>query len=297
MTLRVGTGDYQSERVDNWPMISGDWVCSDVVVDSKGNAYVAARTWPQARGGAILVFAKNGRFLSSWGEEFLAIPHGLWIDAEDRIYHADATDHTVRVFSVSGEQLVLYGTPDVAGLPGEPYNRPCRAKVSPAGDMYVADGYGQNRVHRISLDGEVVTSWGRGDPVYSNGVGLVDDGPGGFNLPHDVSVDEDDLVYVSDRENHRIQIFDNMGTYITEWGNMGLPCDTFIDGSGIMHVAGGSPAGIRLRSLKGKEVGRWTNDEYPGLFAGGPHGLWVDDEGSVYIGEIGKTLVSKFARV
>ncbi len=300
MVGRVGTGDYQYEVVEDWPQIPGSWIFSDVAVDSRGRVYTAVRRpgYPQVKGGAILTFEAAGGFVESWGQDTLEVPHGLWISDDDQLYHADAGDHTVRKYTTSGELLQTLGTPGEIGPPGEPFNRPCRAKLSASGDLYVADGYGQNRVHRMTSEGDIITSWGHGDPVYSTKVGKAATDPGGFNLPHDVTVGDDDRVYVMDRENNRCQVFDNDGAFITEWKDMGYPCDSLIDTNGVMHIVGGGEPGVRLMDLEGQEIGRWTNAEFPGLFSGGPHGMWIDPDESVYIAEVGvENGFHKYARV
>ena len=299
MPIRIGTGKFQYELVEDWPQIPGSWIFSDVAVDSIGRVYTAVRNpgYPQVKGGAILTFEPDGGFVGSWGEATVEVPHGLWISDDDHLYHADCGDHTVRKYTTSGEILQTLGNPGKIGAPGEPFNRPCRAMCSAAGEIYVADGYGQNRVHRLTAGGDVITSWGHGDPVYSTKVGKPATGPGGFNLPHDVTVD-DDRVYVMDRENNRCQVFDNDGVFIAEWKDLGYPCDSFIDTDGMMHIVGGGEPGVRIMSLDGREIGRWTNAEFPGLFSGGPHGMWIDSEQSIYIAEVGvENEFHKFVRI
>ncbi len=295
----IGTGEYQYRQAANWPNIPGSWIFSDVAIDKNGNAYAAVRYpgYPKIKGGAILKFDPDGSFIEAWGENTFDVPHGLWISNDEELYLADSGDHTIRKFETSGKLLQTLGTPGKAGLDGNPFNRPCRAKISSSCDLYVADGYGHNRVHRMSLGGDVITSWGYGDPVYSTKIGKAATGPGGFNLPHDVTIDDDDQVYVMDRENHRCQVFDNTGNYITQWENIGYPCDSFIDTNKVMHIVGGGEPGVRLMSLEGREVGRWTNNEFPGLFTG-PHGMWIDAEESVYIAEVGvQNKLRKFIRI
>ncbi len=284
---------------ENWVDLRGSWVVSDVVTDSKGRVYAACREnpYPEVIRGAILVFEPDGTFAGSWGEGILVTPHGLWIGPDDEIYHADARDHTVRKFATSGELLQTIGTPCRTGAPGQPFNMPCRAKVSKSGDLYVADGYGQNRVHRMTLDGEAIVSWGHGDPVFTTGEGTPATGPGGFNLPHDVTVDDDDRVYVMDRENQRCQIFDNQGRYVTEWDDIGAPNDSVID-DGLIYIAGAAPKSIRVMTLDGGEVSRWDEEKYPELFEGYPHGMWIDPAGSIYVAEVGaENRLQRFVRV
>ena len=147
-------------------------------------------------GGAVLVFDRNGKMLDSWGQDLFTTPHGIWIGPNDEVLLADSNDHTVRKYTPSGELRLTLGTKGEAGAPGAPFNRPTRAALTGAGDLFVSDGYGQDRVHRFTGDGELVLSFGE-----------TGKGPGRLNLPHDVTVGDDDRVYVLDRENRRCQVF------------------------------------------------------------------------------------------
>ena len=289
MTVRVGFGSYQYQLVEGWPTLPRKGVASDVALDSRGWAYVALREWPypEVSGGAVLVFDKDGNHRESWGEDLYATPHGIWISPEDEIFVVDSSDHTVRKYALSGELLMTLGVKNQAGAPGAPFNRPTRAVLSGSGEIFVGDGYGQNRVHRFTADGELITSWG------SDG-----SGPGQFNLPHDVTVDSDNKVYVMDRENNRCQIFDVDGNYLSEWANVPGPNDAIIDDDGVMHIATGHE-GVHVMSLDGKLIGTWGHrGDGPGQFKGFPHGIWMDSEGSVYVAEVGaEGAIQKFARI
>ncbi|MDE0591654.1 MAG: hypothetical protein OSB68_00205 [Dehalococcoidia bacterium] len=189
------------------------------------------------------------------------------------------------------------------GAPGEPFNMCTRATQSLSGDIFVSDGYGQNRVHRYSSDGEYILSFGSGDPVFLQGwlgeevTGTPATGPGEFNLPHHVLVDDDDNVYVMDRTNNRCQIFDLEGNYLREWSDVTGANDAVIDGHGVMHIVG--HAGVELRSLDGTLLVRWgEKGEGAGHFTHSPHGVYIDSEESIYIAEVGgNNRLQKFARV
>ena len=168
-----GSGDYRYEVVEGWGQIPQLGLASAVACDSQDRVYVFNRS-PNP---AMLVFERDGRFIGSWGEDLFKAPHGIWISPDDEIYTTDTEDHTVRRFSLSGELLQTWGTVDEPGPPGQPFNQPTRAVLSQSGEMYVSDGYGQSRVHRMTLDGEAIVSWG-----------APGSGPSEFNLPHDVTV-------------------------------------------------------------------------------------------------------------
>ena len=289
MAVKVGFGNYQYELVEGWPDLPTKGVSSDVAVDSAGRAYIAQREWPypDVTGGVVFVLDKNGILVNTWGEGLYTTPHGLWIGPGDEIFLTDSADHTVRKYAPSGRLLMTLGKKGKPGAPGAPFNRPTRAVLSPSGEIFVGDGYGQNRVHRFTSDGELITSWG------ADGTG-----PGEFNLPHDVTVDSNNRVYVMDRENNRCQVFDVDGNFLTEWKDIPNPNDAVLDDDDMLHIATGHD-GIHVMTLEGELVGKWNkNGKGPGQFRGFPHGIWIDREGSVYVAEVGAdNAIQKFARV
>ena len=292
MADRFGFGNYRYEVVPGWSGDTTKGVVSDVATDSRDRVYLAVRnTGGPAAGGAILVFDRNGKMLDSWGQDLFTTPHGIWIGPNDEVLLADSNDHTVRKYTPSGELRLTLGTKGETGAPGAPFNRPTRAALTGAGDLFVSDGYGQDRVHRFTGDGELVLSFGE-----------TGKGPGRLNLPHDVTVGGDDRVYVLDRENRRCQVFDQEGGYITEIEGLRSPNDMVIDGDGFLHVAEGwhqEIASVCVISPEGEIAGRWGGrGEGPGYFAGAPHGLWFDSHGDMYVAEVAaEEAVHKFARI
>jgi sugar lactone lactonase YvrE len=250
----------------------------------------------------MLVFDRDGRLVDSWGEVFSA-PHGLWIGPGDEVFHADTGFHVVTIHATDGKVRMSLGSKGKPGHSGSPFNMPTRAKRAPNGDIFVSDGYAQNRVHRFSSDGKLLLSWGRGDPVFYQQwagqpvTGRAGTGPGEFNLPHDVTISGDGRVFVMDRTNNRCQVFDMNGKYLTEWADVWGPNDSFIDGDGVMHIA--SARGVELRSLDGRLIGRWgEKGERPGQFANSPHGLWIDRDDALYVAEVGGlNRLQKFERL
>jgi hypothetical protein len=178
---------------------------------------------------------------------------------------------------------------------GEPFCQCTHTALSPNGDIYVSDGYGNARVHKYSPDGRLIISWG------TSGVGK-----GEFNLPHNVCCDEDGWVYVADRENHRVQIFDGQGKYETEWRDLHRPSALFLPkgrcpycyigecGPTFGFSRNASHLGPRV-SVVSKEDGRIlarlgdrTPANFPGPFTS-PHGIAADSHGDIYVGEVAKT--------
>ena len=251
----------------------------------------------------MLLGDRDGNLSDVWAGNVFSAPHGLWCNVDDEVFHADTGHHTVTKHAPDGRVLLQLGTRGKKGRPGRPFNMPTRAKQAPNGDIFVSDGYGQNRVHRFTLSGEHLLSWGRGDPVFYQQwakmpvTGKAGTGPGEFNLPHDVTVDAKGNVYVMDRTNNRCQVFTMEGRYITEWKDVLGPNDAFIEEDGVMHIV--SARGVELRKLDGRLVGRWgEKGPEPGQFLNSPHGVWIDRHGDLYVAEVGgNNRLQKFTRV
>jgi len=181
-----------------------------------------------------------------------------------------------------------------------PFNCCCNVCIAANGDMFVADGYGNARVHHFSADGALLNSWGD-----------VGTGPGQFHLPHGIALDGDENVIVCDRENDRLQFFDRAGNFLYLWTDVLRPTDVAIDKDGLIYVselwrpmeAGqGSfvhgfadhdlPGRVSVFRPDGKVVARWGADSgdraAPGNFIA-PHGLALDSKGSLYVAEVSST--------
>lgn len=285
-TRTVGSGDFTYAPVDGWgtgPDGHAFGLVSAAVTDSQDRVYVFDRA-PQP---AVLVFDREGTFLRSWGEDIFTSPHGMWIDADDILYLTDNADHTVRMCTTGGDVLRTWGAAGQTGADGEPFNRPTWAMTGPSGALYVTDGYGQARVHKFAASGELLCSWG------SPGAG-----PGQFDLPHSVWVDRQERVFVVDRENSRIQIFDSDGRYLSEWTGFHRPQDIFIDSDDTVYVAEVGQR-VSVLTLEGELLGVIGGPgDLPGQFREAPHSVWADSRGDLYVGEVpGHGLFQKFARV
>ncbi len=179
----------------------------------------------------LCVFDRDGNFVTSWGDGVFRRAHGVHMGPDDTIYLTDEGDHTVRKCTLDGKVLLTIGIPDApaAFMSGEPFRRCTHTALSPAGEIYVSDGYGNARIHKYAPDGKRLMSWG--EPGA---------GPGQFNLPHNIACDADGWVYVADRENHRIQVFDGSGRFETQWHDLHRP-------SGMFMPAGKCPDLLRRR--------------------------------------------------
>ncbi len=249
-----------------------DWMSSDgapplngvsqVATDSSGNVYVFQRTDPP-----VVVLDAAGHYLRSWGTGLITEAHGIFITKNDQIFLVDRDGHRVLCATPSGEVLFTIGASHLPRF-GSPFNHPADVAVGPDGTIYVADGYGNSRVHRFQSDGTWVTSWG------SPGSGA-----GEFSTPHGIWVLADGRVLVADRENNRIQVFDSDGGYLEEWGDHYHPMDIYVDGKGAIHVTDQVPRLSRLDS-QGCLIGRCKPVPI------GAHGVWGDLRGNLFLAEV-----------
>jgi DNA-binding beta-propeller fold protein YncE len=280
----------------SWPEVPG------VATDSRDRVYVFNRGEHP-----LMVFDRDGKFLSSWGEGVFVRPHGITIGPEDAVYCTDDHDHTVRKFTPEGRLLLTLGTsgrPSDTGATsmdfrtirhsGPPFHYPTNVALAPGGELYVTDGYGNARVHRFAPDGRLLSSWGE-----------PGGGPGQFRVPHGIAVDRRGTVFVADRENSRIQLFSPDGEYLGEWTDVARPCQVTFDATGNLFVAelgfragmwpGTSPPSpdatggrVSVFDPNGKLLVRWgggADPEAPGDFFA-PHDICTDSHGDVYVGEV-----------
>src|SRR5262249_51392876 len=206
-------------------------------------------------------------------------------------------DATSGQCSLEGKLLLTLGDPDRPSTlqGGQPFNRPTHVALCPrTGDIYVSDGYGNSRVHKYDPRGRHLFSWG--EPGTD---------PGCFNLPHNIATDAAGLVYVADRENHRVQIFDGRGQYLAQWNNLHRPCGLYSSPAhGGQFYVGELPtqmavnaavanvgARVSILSLEGDLLGRVGapfQGEKPGEFTA-PHGVVTDSRGDLYVAEVSYT--------
>ena len=274
--LITGSGKYTYEVIRPWGELPPELqfgIVSHVAVDSDDRLYVYQRGDPP-----IFIFDREGEFLGSWGAGIsIDDAHGIYISPEDHVYLVNRDFHEVLQFTIDGQLLMRLGTPGEPSLQG-PFNHPAGVAVSPTGDIYVADGYANSRIHKFSSDGKLLLSWG------SPGRG-----PGQFRVPHGIWVDEDSHVYVTDRENGRVQVFTTEGEFVAQWTDFYRPTDVYMDADGAVYVTDLIPR-ISILSREGELLARGR----PVLNI--PHGLWGDSRGDLYIAEASSRQVTKLIR-
>ena len=281
--------------LEGWGRLPEGWryvEAAGVAVDSRDNVYVFNRGEHP-----LIVFDREGNFLRSWGEGLVGRAHGITIGPDGEVWLTDDGNHTIRKFTPEGKLLLTIGDPDKPATlqSGKPFNRPTHVALSPlTGDLFISDGYGNSRVHKYDPKGRHLFSWG--EPGTD---------PGCFNLPHNIATDAEGLVYVADRENHRVQVFDAEGRYMAQLNNLHRPCGLLIDRreGGTIYVGElGSDLAVNqsvpnlggrvsILSLKGDLLGRIGDrfrGEKPGQFVA-PHGVVTDSRGDLYVAEVSYT--------
>ncbi len=272
--------------VEGWPQLPEGWnfgECTGVDVDKDDNVWVFNRG-PHK----LIKFDRNGKMLRAWDEVPVASAHGLRIDPEGNVWLVDVGAHAVLKFSSAGRLLMIIAMP--GGRPGDndskyAFNQPAALTFTPAGDFYVADGYGNSRVIKFNKDGEYLLHWGRKGA-----------GDGEFNLVHDVCLDSKGRVYVADRTNNRVQIFDAHGRFLQKWTNLGSPWGlTYVAKQNAIYIADGVNNRVLKVDLEGRVLGVLGGfGKKPGTFDFA-HYIAVDSHGAIYVTEIKNWRVQKFA--
>ena len=312
MALPVNRGTI-FEPVPFWAKIPhGLWLreATSVAVDGDDRVYVFNRgNMP------VLVFDRDGNLVHKWGNPtpFAGMveyddPYGnpvkvwagcqyIWahsvrVDRENNVWLVDVTGHRVYKTDRAGKPLLTIGTGKAAARQsGEMFNRPTDVAVHPkTGEIFISDGYGNSRVHRLRPDGSHILSWG--EPGAD---------PGQFSLPHSIAVLDDEHVIVCDRENHRVQVFTIAGEFVREW-HVHKAVSVTVTGSGDdtrIYVAEQGPPAVQFGVPNlGHRVSIYTRDAQLVTRIGNPlpgedhdqflwpHSVAVDSEGSVYVADV-----------
>ena len=275
-----------------------------VAVNSKGEIIICGRTRPDT---PIVIFDKNGVFTRYFGKGLIGDPHGVCVDEHDNIWVTDGRRHVVHKFTSEGELLMTLGNLDQPSNSGcvngdfktvkrgaEPFYVPAKTAIRQSnGHIYVADGYGNTRVHHFDSEGKLLHSWG--EPGTE---------PGQFHILHGIGIDQENGdVYIADRENERVQIFDENGNLKKVWDGFYRPSDVVIKNGyiyvgeigqmffvdNILYEPGTRRhwSQVRVFDMDYNEIttiGTSDCGAHGSFFA--VHGLAVDDEDNLFVCEV-----------
>ncbi|MQF69882.1 hypothetical protein FIM12_06080 [SAR202 cluster bacterium AD-804-J14_MRT_500m] len=283
--MSINTGTIKFEMANDWGQFPSSVKLGQVpgaAVDSKDRVYILNRGNP-----SLIVLDRDGNYIDSLAEEVLEDPHGINVGPNSTLYIADRDAHVIVLLDSDGKLGLTIGT---RGRPsaeqsGMPFNRPTSAAVSSQNDIYISDGYSNSRVHKYYADGSLDFSWG-GDGTH----------PGQFKLPHGICIDSQDRIFVADRENNRIQAFDEEGDFLKEWAGLLRPADVDVDTNGNLHIAE-LDGRVSVLSYTGEVLARWGEKGNGADQFAAPHGICVDSHGDVYVTEVGDVgRIQKFIR-
>ena len=283
MSTIVGSGTYTYEVNDDWAKLPDGWAmpAAAVTVDSRDRVYCFNRTPDHP----IVVFDREGNYLSSWGAGLFAFPHTIRVDADDNLWLVDRDHGQMLLFTSEGTLLRTVGTrghrSDTGVSPqdfssaayrnvthgGGPFNLPTDIALTPSGEMFMTDGYGNARVHKFAADGTYLMSWG--EPGT---------GPGQFNL-HGVWIDTRGRVLVCDRENDRVQVFNQEGKFLHVWPSPLIgPAAFYVDADDIVYIPEHNGGLVSVLTLEGERLAQWGEGGFRSC-----HGIWGDSRGDLYV--------------
>jgi streptogramin lyase len=284
LATTIGSGPYTYEVHDDWARLPPGWEmpAAAVTVDSDDRVYCFNRTPDHP----VVVFDRDGNYLSSWGAGLFAFPHTIRADARENLWLVDRDHGQMLYFTRDGKLLRTIGTQgyrsDTGVDPSEPrssayrkvthgggpFNLPTDIAVAPSGELFVADGYGNARVHKFAADGTHLLSWGE-----------LGTGPGQFNLPHGVWIDRHGRVMVCDRENDRVQVFDQEGAFLHVWPTRLIgPAVFYVDAADIVYIPEHNGGLVSVLTLEGERLAQWGDPSFRSC-----HSVWGDSRGDLYV--------------
>ncbi len=299
--------------VENWARMpeGRTWGASaGVYVDPTGTSvWVAERCGANSCVGSdlppILHFDMSGRLLKAFGAGMFVFPHGIFVDQDQNVWVTDGQGkdgkgHQVFKFSPEGKVLLTLGKAGVAGDGPDEFNAPSAVLVAPNGDIFVGDGHGGNtnsRIVKFNRDGKFIKTWG-----------MKGSAPGEIDIPHTLAMDSRGRLFLGDRQNNRIQIFDQNGTFLDQWFQFSRPSGVFIDRNDIIYVADSESESVSKNHdgwKRGIRVGR-VSDGVVTAFIPDPvekatgtsaaEGVAADTAGNIYGAEVGPKRLMKYVK-
>ena len=264
-----------------------------------GSMYFLSRCIQNSCTGAdeppILKMDPSGRLLKTWGSGMMDFPHGFDVDHEGNVWAADQRGHVVYKWDSEGQLLLTIGQ---RSTPGESplLSEPTGVAVATNGDIFITEGHsfeqGVNRVSKYASDGSFIKSWGH-----------TGSGVGEFNVPHAAAIDSQGRVFIGDRANNRIQIFDQEGNFLDVWYQFGRPSGIAIAEDDRIYVADsesfgsdnpGWQKGIRVGDARDGSVMYLIADwESMAIEHSGAEAVGVDSQGNVYGGVVRRRMLER----
>jgi streptogramin lyase len=299
----AATGDIPNPYTElvNWVHLPAGVQWGQVIAvkpDAHGNLWVFHRSDP-----AILEFDSSGKYLKGFAAGMFVQAHGLSIDRDGNLWATDAQGkdgkgQQVFKFSPEGKVLMTLGKAGVAGAGPDTFNGPCDVAIAPNGDIFVADGHGNDtnaRVVRFTKDGKFIKAWGK-----------KGSGPGEFDTLHSIAMDSKGRIFIADRGNSRIQIFDQDGKFIDQWKQFGRPSGLFITKNDTLYAVDsqsdektnpGMKRGIRIGSAKDGVVKMFIPDMSADPAIALAEGVSADAKGDVvYAAGVSSMALHKFVK-
>ena len=299
-TNMVGSGKFTYQMDENWAKLPEGWAMPAAAVygDSQDRVYCFNRDPDHP----IVIFDREGNYLSSWGAGVVEFAHSILLDKDDNVWLVDRDRGQVLKFTNDGKELMTIGTKGFRSETGadntvfgsngykdvvrggDPFNLPAGIALNDAGEVFIADGYANARVHKFSPEGKHLLSWG--EPGT---------GPGQFNLPHGVWIDRQGRVLVADRENDRVQVFTQDGEYVSTWPSKLIgPALLFVDDEDTVYIPEHNGGLFSILNLDGERLAQWGSEIHRSC-----HGVWADSHKDLYFvmpGEWRPRRVVKFTR-
>ena len=262
---------------------------ASVAFDKDGHLWVLSRGEQ-----AFFEFNADGTYIQSFGDKIFTRSHGLRIDRQGNLWATDVGGHIVVKMTRDGKTLLTIGTKGEAGEWNEAtgshkLNQPNDIAIADNGDIFVAQGHtpgpmGDPRVLKFDKDGKFIKSWG--------GKGS---GPGQFQVAHGAAIDPKGLLWIADRENQRIQVFDQNGTFVREMKYKGLPC-SFDIGRQFVYMVNGFAGQVLKLDLNGKVLAAMGKPgKGPGEF-GEAHMIAVNAKDEIYVADSVNAALVKFVK-
>ena len=270
-----------------------------VAVDGQDNVWVFTRAEPP-----VQIYRPDGTFVRSWGTGLIGAAHQIKFDRQGSVWLVDVGNHVVLQCTPEGKVLRTLGTRGEPGCDERHFNKPTDVALTPDGQVFVSDGYGNARIVHFDRDGKFVKSWGK-----------LGTGPGEFSIPHGLALDSKGRLYVADRNNVRVQVFDQEGKFLDQWTNLLVPWSFWMSANDEIWTCGSSPMTWRPEDgvlgcppkdqvfmkfdTSGKLLRLWTipkgedGKENPGEL-NWVHSIALDSQGNLYAVDIIGKRAQKF---